>query len=69
MARSVRRYEPLEYVVGTDDTLNLGLFDDSNAALDVTGATATWKPFEAVPRRRRKPFKGTALLTKTSPAG
>lgn len=69
MGRSLRRFKSMEYAVGTDGTIAISLLDSAGANLSVVGATAEWKLFEAVPRRRRKPFKGTSKLTKTSAAG
>ena len=69
MARSLRRLEPVEHAVGTDQDLTVGLYDSAGDAVSVSGATATWKLYRAVPRRGRKPFEGAAVLTKTSAAG
>ncbi len=69
MNRSLRRFKPLEYAVGTDGTIAITLLDSAGAELSVVGVTAEWQLFEAVPRRRRKPFRGAARLTKTSAAG
>lgn len=69
MTQTLRRAEPTELAVGLDTTITLPLYDSSAALLDPTGYTATWKLFRAVPRRGRKPFTGTAVLTKTSAAG
>lgn len=69
MNRTLRRFKPLEYAVGTDGEIVIELLDNAGKDLGIVGATAEWKVFEAVPRRRRKPFKGTAKLTKTSVAG
>lgn len=68
MVRSLRRAEPSEYQVGADGTLTISLYDDAGAALSVAGKTAEWKLYKAVPRRGRKPWTGSALLTKTSAA-
>ena len=65
----IRRLEPLQHVVGTDGTISINLYDSAGAALSVTGKTAKWVVYQAVPRRKRKPFTGNALLTKTSAAG
>lgn len=70
MARDIARYESMEHVVGTDATLNIAIYTSAGAAQSVTGITeASWKLFKAVPRRRRKPFKGNAVLTKTKTGG
>ncbi len=69
MNRTLRRFKPLEFAVGTDGDIAITLKDNAGVDLAVVGATAEWKLFEAVPRRRRKPFRGTAKLTKTSAAG
>lgn len=69
MARQLRRFEPLEYAVGTDGSLVIALKDSAGANLSVVGASASWKVYKAVPRRRRKPFTGNAIETKTSAAG
>lgn len=69
MARQLRRFEPQEFAVGTDGELAISLDDASGTPLNVTGASAEWKLFKAVPRRRRKPFTGNAVLEKTSAAG
>ena len=69
MARDLRRFEPLELAVGTDSTLNIELYESDADLLNVLGSTAEWKVYTAVPRRRRKPFTGSVLLTKTSAAG
>lgn len=69
MNRSLRRFKPLEYAVGTDGTIVIALKDSDGDDLSVSGASAEWKLFEAVPRNRRKPFRGTSKLTKTSAAG
>ena len=69
MVRSLTRAEPIEHQVGADRTHNIALYDDAGAALDVTGVTAQFKLYKAVPRRARKPWSGDVLLTKTSAAG
>lgn len=69
MTWTLRRFKPLEYAVGTDGTIAISLKDSAGGQLSVVGVTAEWKLFEAVPRRRRKPFRGTSKLTKTSAAG
>lgn len=68
MTRSLRRTEPIEIAVGVDSTITIGLYDSSAEPLDVSNLTAEWKLFRAVPRRARKPFTGSAVLTKTSAA-
>jgi hypothetical protein len=65
-ASDIRRFEPMEYAVGTDGSIVIALKDAAGDALGVTGASATWVLYRAVPRRRRKPFTGNAVLTKTS---
>lgn len=68
MSRAIARFEPTEHVVGTDATLDIAIYNASGDAQSIIGVSATWKLFKAVPRRRRKPFSGTAVLTKTSAA-
>ena len=67
--KSYRRFAPLEHAVGTDTTLTISLLDSIADALSVVGASAEWNVFVAAPRRKRKPFKGKTILTKTSLAG
>lgn len=69
MARRLRRSEPTELQVGADATLNIPLWDSAGAKLTVTGLTASFQLYKAVPGRGRKPFKGNVVLTKTSAAG
>ena len=69
MGRNLRRFKSMEYAVGTDGTIVIELLDNAGDDLGVVGATAEWKLFEAVPRRRRKPYRGTSKLTLTSAAG
>ena len=69
MARSLRRFAPLELAVGHDSDLSISLYDSTGTALDVTGASASWDLRKGVPRRRRKPWKGNSVLSKTSVAG
>lgn len=69
MPRSIRRLPPVELVGETDDTITIPLYDDSNALLSVTGKTARWVLYRGVPKRGRKPFRGTVVLEKTSAAG
>ena len=68
MTRSLRRSEPIELAVGLDATINLPLYTASVGFLDPSSYTAEWNLFRAVPRRGRKPFVGSAVLTKTSAA-
>lgn len=68
MARSLRRFEPIEIQSGTDDTITITL-NDGLTALGVVGASAAWQLYEGVPRRRFKPFNGLSKLAKTSAAG
>lgn len=69
MGRSLRRFKPLEYAVGTDGTIVIALKDENGDPLGVVGASAEWKLFENVPRNRRKPYRGFAKLTKSTTAG
>lgn len=63
------RLEPVDLVAGVDDTIVIALYDSNNDLLSVTGKTAEWKLYRGVARRGRKPFRGAAILTKTSAAG
>lgn len=69
MPRQLHRFEPQEIAAGVDESLAITLCDENGDPLDVTGASALWKLYVAVPRNRRKPFKGDAVLEKTSPTG
>lgn len=69
MTRTLVRAEPIEHQVGADKTHNITLYDDDGTLLDVTGKTAAFKLYDGIPRRGRKPWKGNAVLTKTSAAG
>ena len=69
MVRSLPLAEPLDIFVGADKTLNIALYDDDGSALSVTGKTAEFKLYKAVPRRARKSWTGNVLLSKTSAAG
>lgn len=69
MVRSLPLAEPLDIFVGADRTLNIPLYGDDGSLLSVTGKTAEFKLYKAVPRRARKAWTGNALLSKTSAAG
>ncbi len=69
MSRDLRRFREMEYAVGTDGTITIALFDSAGAALAVAGASAEWRVYRAVPRRRRRPWDAEARLIKTSVAG
>lgn len=69
MTRSLRRFEPIEHAVGTDSSIAITLLDANGDPLGVAGASAKWKLYLAVPRRRRKPFTGSPRLEKSSPTG
>lgn len=69
MPRDLRRFAEMEYAVGTDGTIAIALYDSAGAALGVSGASATWKLFKGVRGRRRKPWTGGILASKTSAAG
>ena len=69
MSRDLRRFHEMEHAVGTDGTITIALKDSSGDALGIAGASASWKVYKAVPRRRAKPWTGNAVLTKTSAAG
>lgn len=69
MSRDLRRFKEIEYAVGTDGTITIALKDSAGADLSVVGASASWRVYKAVPRRRRKPWEGQSVLAKTSAAG
>ncbi len=69
MSRDLRRFHEVEYAVGTDGTITIALKDSGGDNLNVTGSSASWKVYKAVPRRRRKPWTGQTVLSKTSTAG
>ena len=69
MSFDLRRFKEMEWAVGTDGTITITLKDSAGDSLGVVGATASWKVFKAYTRRRRKPFTGAVLLTKTDTDG
>ena len=69
MSRDLRRFREMEYAVGTDGTITIALKNSAGADLSVSGATATWNVYKAVPRRRRKPWTGQSVLSKTTTSG
>ena len=69
MSFDLRRFKEMEYAVGTDGSIAITIKDSAGDNLDVTGATASWKVFKAYTRRRRKPWIGAVLLTKTDTDG
>ena len=69
MSRDLRRFKEIEYAVGTDGTITIALKDSDGDDLNVTGSSAAWKVYKAVPRRRRKPWTGQSVASKTSTAG
>ena len=69
MSRDLRRFREMEYAVGTDGTITIALKDSAGADLSVVGASASWRVYKAVPRRRRKPWTADAVLTKTTTGG
>ena len=69
MSRDLRRFHEMEYAVGTDGTITITLKDSSGANLGIVGASASWKVYKAVPRRRSRPWEGDSRLTKTSTGG
>ena len=69
MSRDLRRFKEMEYAVGTDGTISVTLKDSSGDPLGIVGASASWKVYLSVPRRRKKPWTGNAVLSKTSAAG
>ncbi len=69
MARDLRRFKEMEYAVGTDGTITIALKDSAGADLGIVGASADWKSYLAVPRRRARPWTGEIVLQKTSVGG
>lgn len=71
MPQRTRRLPMDEIVVGNDQTITIPLWNSDGTALSVSGYTAEWNLYRAGRRNRRsrKPFRGTAVLTKTSAAG
>ncbi len=69
MSRDLRRFREMEYAVGTDGVITIALKDSGGADLSVVGASADWRVYKAVPRRRRKPWTADAVLTKTTTGG
>ena len=69
MPRQLRRFEQTEIAAGTDAPLSIELLNAAGGQLDVTDATAEWRCYTAVPRNRRRPWKGRAILTKQSSNG
>ncbi len=69
MARDLRRFKEMEYAVGTDGTITIALKTAAGGDLAIVGATADWKSYLCVPRRRKKPWTGLVVLQKTTAAG
>lgn len=69
MARGIRRLERAEHAVGTDQVLDIALYDSANDELAISGLTAEWRCYAATPRRRKEPFAQDTILTKTTAAG
>lgn len=66
MTRQLRRLNRQEIWAGSDVTLTMSIIDTSGDAVDLTGATVTWKMAKGYRRRRVQPYKGAPKLTKTA---
>lgn len=69
MERSYLRLDPIELVSGVDSTITIPLYTGAYQSLDPTGYTASWTLRRGVTRNARKPFSGSAVLTKTEISG